>query len=65
MKKKELTTEKNKEPLKKLNITQIKSNCLCPSLLIDTNLFVNKRACPNKFVAAGTAGLKSNLTLIG
>ena len=51
--------------MKKSNTTQIKSKCLGLSLLTDTNLFVNRRAYPNKFVAAGTAGLKANLTLIG
>ena len=44
LKKTELTMKENEEVLNKLNKTQIQSYCFCPTLLADTNLFVNRKA---------------------
>ena len=44
LRKTELSLKENKDVMKKLNITQIKTKCLDPSLPILTNLFVNTRA---------------------
>ena len=65
LKKTESSMKENKDVMRKIYITKIKSKCLCPSLLTDTNLIVNRREYPIKFVAAGTIVLKSDLTLIG
>ena len=63
MKKTEVTMKENKDLMTKIN-----SNLIKLSLTITahrTNLLVKRRAYPIKVVAAGTAGLTSNLTLIG
>ena len=44
LRKTELSLKEKKDVMKKLNITQIKTKCLGPSLPILTNLFVNTRA---------------------
>ena len=44
LKKTDLTLKENKDVMKKINITKIKSKCRCPSLLIEFRLFVNTKA---------------------
>ena len=46
LKKTKLSMKENDSLMRNLNITWINSNCRCPSLLTDTNLFVNTKANP-------------------
>ena len=46
LKRTDLTMKGKKDVMRKLNITQIKSKCRCPSLLIEANLCVKSRANP-------------------
>ena len=52
-----------KDVMKKLNLTSIKSKFRCPSLLIEINLFVNTKAYP--LTSLGTTPSNLNSTLIG
>ena len=62
LKKTDLTMKKNKDVMKNLKITQIKSKSRCASLLKLTNLFVNTKAYP--FISLGTTPSNLNSTLI-
>ena len=62
-KKTELSKKENDSVMKKLNVSYIKSKCRCPSLLIETNLFVKTKAHP--LTSLGTTPLNLNSTLIG
>ena len=57
----ELTMKEIDSVMKKLNITHIKSKCLCPSLLIENNLFVNAKTYP--FKSFGTTPWNLSFTL--
>ena len=63
LKKTELSTKEKDSVMKKLNVNSIKSKCRCPSLLIETNLFVKTRAYP--FLSLGTTPSNLDSTLIG
>ena len=47
--------------MKKLNITEIKSKCSCPSLFIETNEFVNTKAYPLTLLETSPSNLNSIL----
>ena len=55
--------QENDSVMKKLKITEMKSKCFCPSLLIKTNLFVNTKAYP--LISLGTTPSKFNFPLTG
>ena len=56
------STMKEKEnDMKKINITEIISKCLFPSLLIEANLIASTRAYP--FISLGTRPANLNPTL--
>ena len=63
LKKTDLLMKENEDVMKKLNITYIKSNCRCQSLLIETNLFVRTKAYP--LTSLGTIPLNINSPLFG